>query len=93
LQPPLAEVTRTHAVPRTIALLCVMIGSTSFDGFSQGPIWNGSDEFRGIAEPLQNFFHDTLGLSLGSALEAAFTVGLVGMILPIAGFYRLGGRA
>jgi hypothetical protein len=90
VRPPLAGVTRMHAVPGTVALLCVMIGSTSFDGFSQGRIWNGGNEFRGIAQPLQDFFHGTLGLSLGSALEAAFTVGLVGMIGLIAGFYRLG---
>jgi hypothetical protein len=90
LRPPLAGVTRTHAVPGTIALVGVMIGSTSFDGFSQGRIWNGGNEFRGIAEPLQDFFHGTLGLSLGSALEAAFTVGLLAMIGLIAGFYRLG---
>jgi hypothetical protein len=90
VRPPLAGVTRTHAVPGTVALLCVMIGSTSFDGFSQGRIWNGSNEFRGIAEPMQSFFHSSLGLSLPSALEAAFTVGLVGMVLLIAGFYRLG---
>jgi hypothetical protein len=90
LRPPLAGVTRTHAVPGTIALLCVMIGSTSFDGFSQGRIWNGGDGFGGLVGPLQDFFHDTLGLSLESALQAAFTVGLVGMIGLIAGVYRLG---
>jgi hypothetical protein len=90
LRPPLAGVTRTRPVPGTIALLCVMIGSTSFDGFSHGRIWNGSNEFRGIAGPMQDFFHNTLGLSLPSALEAAFTIGLIAMILLIAGFYRLG---
>jgi hypothetical protein len=90
LRPPLAGTAGTHAVPGTIALLCVMIGSTSFDGFSQGRIWNGGDGFGGVEPPLQDFFHDTVGLSLGSALQAAFTIGLVAMIGLVAGLFWLG---
>jgi hypothetical protein len=89
LQPPLAGVTGLTPVPGTVALLCVMIGSTSFDGFSQGQVWNGAGG-TGISGHLDDFFHNTLGLGLEPALEAAFTVGLLFMIGVIAGVYRLG---
>jgi hypothetical protein len=86
---PLAGVVGLNAVPGTVALVCVLIGSTSFDGFSQGQIWNGSNGGAGLAGHLQDFFTG-IGLSLQSALEAAFTVGLLVMIGLIAGLYRLG---
>jgi hypothetical protein len=90
-RPPLAGVTQTTPVPGTVALLCVMIGSTSFDGFSFGTLWNGSNS-KGLAEYLQDFFASTFGLSLEHALEAAFTVGLVVMIGFIALVFWLGVR-
>jgi hypothetical protein len=80
---PLEGVVQLTPVAGTVALLCVMIGTTSFDGFSQGPTWNS------IAPHLQRFFLD-LGLSAEPALEAAFTVGLLGAVLFVAGLYRLG---
>jgi hypothetical protein len=86
---PLAGVARLNPVPGTVALVCVLIGSTSFDGFSQGQIWNGSNGGAGVAGHLQDFFTG-LGLSLQSGLEAAFTVGLLVMIGLISGLYRLG---
>ena len=39
--------------PGTVALLCTMIGTTSFDGFSQGALWTGQG---GIAPHLQQRF-------------------------------------
>jgi hypothetical protein len=71
-------------VAGTVALLAVMIGSTSFDGFSQSSTWSsfGLDEVR-------EAFLD-LGLNAEHALEAATTVGLVGMCLAIGLLYRLG---
>jgi hypothetical protein len=86
---PLAGVASLNPVPGTVALVCVLIGSTSFDGFSQGQIWNGSNGGAGVAGHLQDFFTG-LGMSLQSALEAAFTVGLLVMIGLISGLYRLG---
>jgi hypothetical protein len=82
-RPPLSGIPGLEALPGTVALLCVMIGSTSFDGFSQGTVWTS------LAPHLQQFFAD-LGMSLENALEAAFTVGLVGMVLAVAGLYALG---
>jgi hypothetical protein len=81
---PLANLFTLDMVPGTVALLCVMIGSTSFDGASNGTIWND------IAPHLQRFFVDTFGASLNTGLELAFTVGLIFMILLVAGVYRLG---
>jgi hypothetical protein len=88
---PLAGVAKTTPVPGTVALLCVMIGSTSFDGFSFGSLWNGTSG-SGIAGHLQHFFTGTVGLNLEHALEAAFTVGLVLMIAFIALVFLLGVR-
>jgi hypothetical protein len=70
-------------VPGTVALLCVMIGTTSFDGFSQGTLWTD------VAPDLQQFFAD-LGMSAETALEAAFTVGMFALVGVVAGLYRLG---
>jgi hypothetical protein len=70
-------------VAGTVALLCTMIGTTSFDGFSQGTTWNS------IVPHLQSFFGD-LGLNAEHALEAAGTVGIVVMCCLIGLLYRLG---
>jgi hypothetical protein len=81
---PLSALFRLDMVPGTVALLCVMIGSTSFDGFSNGVIWND------VAPQLQKFFVDDLGASLNTGLELAFTVGLLFAVLFVFGIYRLG---
>jgi hypothetical protein len=85
-RPPLAGAPGLRLVPGTVALLCVMIGTTSFDGFSQGDLWTGTN---GIAPELQRRFLN-LGFSQETALQITFTVGLVLMVLLIAGLYRLG---
>ncbi|MFL5847440.1 MAG: fenitrothion hydrolase [Solirubrobacteraceae bacterium] len=81
---PLSALFRLDIVPGTIALLCVMIGSTSFDGFSNGTIWND------VAPDLQKFFVDDLGTTLNTGLELAFTAGLLFMIAFVAAVYRIG---
>jgi hypothetical protein len=82
-RPPLSGLPALRAIPGTVALLVVMIGTTSFDGFSQGPTWSS------VAPHLQDAF-GTLGFAQGRALEAAFTVGLIAVVLIIGGLYRLG---
>jgi hypothetical protein len=67
----------------SVALLCVAIGSTTFDGFSNGPVWSS------MAPDIQDFFSN-LGASERTAIEWASTVGLVGCILAVSLFYRLG---
>jgi hypothetical protein len=70
-------------MPGTVALLTTMIGSTSFDGFSQKSEWNS------IEPHLQTFFAN-LGANTEHSVELAFTVGLVAAVLIIAAFYRVG---
>jgi hypothetical protein len=82
-RPPLAGAPPLTPVAGTVALLCTMIGTTSFDGFSQGSIWNS------LVGHLQDFF-TSLGFNAEHALEWAGTVGLVFMVLFIGGLYRLG---
>jgi hypothetical protein len=71
------------AVPGTVALTAVMIGTTTFDGASNGELWTS------IAGPLGDFFGD-LGFGVTPASELASTVGLVGAIVLVGGFYRMG---
>jgi hypothetical protein len=83
---PLTGAPRLDPVPGTVALLCVMIGTTSFDGLSQGDLWTGAN---GIAPELQSRFID-LGFSQATALQITFTIGLLAMVGLVAGLYRLG---
>jgi hypothetical protein len=83
LRRPVAGAALLDYAPGTVALLCTMIGTTSFDGFSQGPVWSS------LAPDLQSRFAD-LGLNLENALEAAFTVGLVGVVLVVSGLFWIG---
>jgi hypothetical protein len=83
LRRPLDGLPSMEVLPGTVALLCAMIGSTTFDGASGGPLWTD------LAPHLQSVFAD-LGLSLTSAGEAAFTVGLLACILLAALVYRIG---
>ncbi len=80
---PLSGLTTIDPVPGTVALLCVVIGTTSFDGFTGGAAW--SEIAPGITDGWR-----ALGLGQGTALELAFTVGLIGAVLVVAGLYRLG---
>jgi hypothetical protein len=83
---PLSGAPRLDPVPGTVALLCVMIGTVSFDGLSQGQLWTGTD---GIAPELQRRFIN-VGFSAETALELAFTIGLSAMVALVAAVYRLG---
>jgi hypothetical protein len=83
LRRPLSALAALKAGPGTVPLLAVMIGSVTFDGASEAPIWTG------IAPDIANFFQD-VGLSPRNALELAFLLGLTGTILLVYGFYMLG---
>jgi hypothetical protein len=85
-RPPFVGVANLEVLPGTVALLAVMIGSTSFDGFSVGSVWVGSG---GLFADLQSFFVDA-GVAVEAASELASTIGLLGMIGIIAGLYRIG---
>jgi hypothetical protein len=82
----LSGTTRLDLMPGTVALLCTMIGTTSFDGFSQGQLWTGTN---GIAPALTRRFAN-LGFSQVTALEITFTIGLVFMVCFVGAIYRAG---
>ena len=69
----------------TVALLCVAIGATGFDGAKEGPL------FGSLVPHLQDAF-TAVGLSKGAGLEAAFTIGLVFAVGFVAAIYALGVR-
>jgi hypothetical protein len=83
---PLVGAAKLTAIPGTVALLCVMIGTTSFDGFSQGDLWSSTNA---IAPTLQDRFVN-VGFSQETALQITFTIGLLAMVGLVAGLYRLG---
>ncbi|MBU6336439.1 MAG: fenitrothion hydrolase [Acidobacteria bacterium] len=72
-------------VPGAAAVLVVLIGSTSFDGFSQGGVWTGAS---GLAQRLTDGFAG-IGLAPEAAVQAGYTVGLVLVVAVVAGLYRV----
>jgi hypothetical protein len=83
VRPPLSGLPGLEVLPGTVALLCVAIGATTFDGASGGPLWTG------VAPDLQDAFSD-LGLGATAAGEAAFTVGLLAGFALVALVYAIG---
>jgi hypothetical protein len=83
LRKPLSGLPRLEQLPGTVALVSVMIGSVSFDGFTGKRPWNS------ISPDIAQFFQDR-GLSPEHALELTFLLGLIGGVLFVAGFYWLG---
>ncbi len=67
----------------SIGLVCTIIGTTTFDGLSNGGVWRTNEPH------LQSLFAD-LGFGLTPAIELAYSLGLVLSVLLIAGVYRLG---
>jgi hypothetical protein len=82
-RPFLGGAPKLEPVAGTVALLCAMIGTTSFDGFSQGRTWNS------IVPHLQDFF-GSLGLNAEHALEWAGLLGMMVLVFFVALLYRLG---
>jgi hypothetical protein len=80
---PLSGLTEITRAPGTIALITTMIGTTTFDGFANGPVW------RSIAPHL---VRDLTGAGIGgtTATEAVFTVGMLVCIGLCLGLYRFG---
>jgi len=82
---PLSGLPRLEPLAGTVAVLVVLIGSTTFDGASNGVLWVE------VAPWLQDRFVD-LGASLTLASELASSVGLALALAAVAGFYELGIR-
>jgi hypothetical protein len=83
LRRPLSGVTGLELRAGTIALICAQIGTTTFDGFSNGGIWRTNEP------SLQSFF-EGLGFDSTPAQELAYSLGLVLCILVIGAVYRVG---
>ncbi len=85
LRPPLAGLSRLQADPGTIGVLVVLIGTVSFDGGSGGPAWNA------LLPSLTDAF-GVLTPNPALALQGAYVLGLVAVLVGVGGFYLLGAR-
>jgi hypothetical protein len=83
LRRPLSGITSLRVEPGTVALICAVIGTTTFDGFSNGGIWRNN-------EPSIQSWFSGLGLSQNPSIELAYSLGLVLCILLILAVYRVG---
>ncbi|HEY2535490.1 MAG TPA: fenitrothion hydrolase [Solirubrobacteraceae bacterium] len=83
LRRPLSGIPDLEIRPGTVALTCSIIGTTTFDGFSNGGVW------RNIEPSLASLFTD-LGFNQTPAYELTYSVGLVLCVALIFGVYRLG---
>jgi hypothetical protein len=84
VRPVLGGLPKLDRTPGLVAVLAVMIGSVTFDGLSQGKLWN---------QHLAVWITDALtsaGFGSGIAVKLAFTVGLLLGVGLVGGFYRLG---
>ena len=82
LRPPLGGLPRLDTPPGTVLFVVVMIGSVTFDGFSQGKLW--SDFSVDLADALDGI------VGLDAAPKVVGTLGLLAAVAVIGGFYRLG---
>ena len=83
---PAVGTLRMAEVSGAAAVVVVLIGSTTFDGFSQGGVWTGAS---GLAQTLTDAFAG-LGFGPNTAVQAGYTVGLLLVVGAVAGLYRLG---
>lgn len=83
LRTPLSGTTSLPATPGVVALLAVSLGSTAFDGASEGELW------QEIGPWLQQRLVD-IGFSVQAGLEIAFTIGLAAAVALVAGIYAVG---
>jgi hypothetical protein len=83
LRRPLSGVTGLELRAGTVALICAQIGTTTFDGFSNGGIWRQREPgLQGLLEGA--------GLGPTPSQELAYSVGLVLCVLAILAVYRVG---
>jgi hypothetical protein len=83
LRRPLSGVTDLQLHAGTVTLICTLIGTTTFDGFSNGGIWRNN-------EPSLQSLLEEIGLNPTPAQELAYSAGLVLCILLICAVYRVG---
>lgn len=83
LRAPLAGLASWTALPGSVALLAVLIGSTSFDGFSAGATWQ--DLAKDALDEI-----DGWGLGPVRSLELIYGAGLIASIVVLGGFFLAG---
>src|SRR5207247_4828585 len=87
LRRPLSGVTSLSEERGTVALVLVIIAITTFDGASNGVVWNTLQPHvqsffpgLGLADPLPDELADSVGLLLAIAVVACFyRIGMLGM--------------
>jgi len=84
VRPPLTGLTSLPALPGTVAIVCVLIGTTSFDGAAMG-LW------KQAGPSVTRFFGD-LGAGPDAATELAGTFGLLVAVAAVTAAYLLGVR-
>jgi hypothetical protein len=82
LRPPLGGLPRLATPPGTVLFVIVMIGTVTFDGFSQGQIW------RDFSVDFADAIDGIVGLD--AAPKVVGTLGLLAAVAVIGLFYRLG---
>jgi hypothetical protein len=82
-RPLLGGLPRFQPGAGSVALVAVMIGTVTFDGFTRSPTWA-----TGIGKGLNDLFDGPFGAS--TATYVAGTIGLVSCTLVVAGFYAVG---
>jgi hypothetical protein len=82
VRPPLAGLPRLDPAAGTVFLVTVMIGTVTFDGLSQGPLWQNLS--ADMVDALDGVFSALTAARIASTIGLALGVALVG------GFYRLG---
>lgn len=80
---PLSGLASLRPLAGTVAVVTVMIATVTYDGASEGSLW------QTVAEELDSAFA-SLGLSAGGVDELTGSVGMLCALLLIGGFYRLG---
>jgi hypothetical protein len=80
----LSGLPRLEVVPGTVATVAVIIGSTTFDGFTASNAWGDH-----LSLDLKDLF-ESLGFAGMTAQQLALGVGLLAAIAFIYGFYTLG---
>jgi hypothetical protein len=85
LRTPLSGAPPYPMLPGTVALLSVALGTTTFDGLSNGPLW-------AIVSPQLQTLFAQLGAGVNARVELAATVGLLACVALVNLFYRLGVR-
>jgi hypothetical protein len=83
LRAPLSGLPALAAASGTVAVMCALIGTTSYDGLSRGTLWTKA------LPHLTSLGHD-LGLSVPLTNELAGTIGLLTALALVAAVYRIG---